>query len=479
MPEPGNGPPAMGADLGRSTRSGHVASPSVDEPAASAGARGPASPARGFWHDLRTVLRRPDYRRLLATAVTSRLGDGFLFAAAGTYVLFDPNRQATAAGYAVAFTVIYLPYSLIGPFAGIALDRWPRRQVLLASSVVRAATATILALTLVGGTTDALFAALVLLAFGLNRFFLAGIGASIPKVVPGEELVMANAVTPTIGTLFFSLGGLGAVALSTASAGSDGNGTVLVTTTAAACFAAAAALMLRLGRDRLGPDTDADLPRVSSAVATVVLGLVGAVRHLRQRYPAGWALLVMAAHRFAFGFVIAQTVVLYRNHFFRPDQVDQALGAIAASGLALAGGIGLAVVLTPIASRRMRKERWMVLLLGLGAAGVLLPAAVLAPWTVTTSGVLLGLSTQGVKICVDSLVQEWTADDVRGRAFSIYDMLFNLALVSSAVLAALVLPEDGVSPAGFVAMAGLMLAVAVGYARATATQRYRAEPLPV
>jgi MFS family permease len=437
-----------------------------------------AGGAGGLRRDLRVVLRRADYRRLLATAVTSRLGDGFLLAAAGTYVLFDPNRQATAAGYALAFTVIYLPYSLIGPFAGIALDRWPRRQVLLASSVVRALTAATLAALLVAGTSDAVFAVLVLLAFGLNRFFLAGIGASIPAVVPADELVMANAVTPTIGTLFFSVGGLGALALSGAVAGGDGGGTFVVVAAAAACFTLAALLMLRLAPHALGPDGTADLPAVTSAVATVVMGLVGAVRHLTQRYPAGWALLVMAAHRFTFGFVIAQTVVLYRNHFYRPEQVDDALAAITTSGLALASGIGLAVVLTPIATRRMRKERWMVLLLAVGALGVLVPAAWLAPATVTVAGVLLGLSTQGVKICVDSLVQQWSADDVRGRAFSLYDMLFNLALVSSAVAAALVLPADGVAAAGFVAMAALMLAVAGLYGRATSTARYRNEPLP-
>jgi MFS family permease len=438
----------------------------------------PGHPRGGFWPDLRLVLRRAPYRRLLATAVTSRLGDGFLFAAAGTYVLFDPNRQATAAGYALAFTLIYLPYSLIGPFAGIALDRWPRRQVLLASSVVRAMTAATLAALLVAGTSDAVFAVLVLLAFGLNRFFLAGIGASIPAVVPPDELVMANAVTPTIGTLFFSVGGLGAVALSGAAGGGDGSGTFVVVAAAAACFTLAALLMLRLAPHALGPEGTADLPAVRSAVATVVLGLVGAVRHLARRYPAGGALLVMAAHRFTFGFVIAQTVVLYRNHFYRPEQVDDALAALTASGLALAGGIGLAVVLTPIATRRMRKERWMVLLLAVGALGVLVPAAWLAPATVSLAGVLLGLSTQGVKICVDSLVQQWCADDVRGRAFSLYDMLFNLALVGSAVAAALVLPPDGVAPAGFVAMAALMLAVAVLYGRATSTARYRSEPLP-
>jgi MFS family permease len=435
--------------------------------------------ARGLRRDLRVVLRRADYRRLLATAVTSRLGDGFLLAAAGTYVLFDPNRQATAAGYALAFTVIYLPYSLIGPFAGIALDRWPRRQVLLASSVARAASAVALAVALVGGTSDALFATLVLVAFGLNRFFLAGIGASIPAVVPRDELVMANAVTPTIGTLFFSAGGLAAVSLRGLVGGADGLGDVLVVAAAAACFALASLLMLRLRRDQLGPHGTDDLPKVSSAAAAIVLGLVGAVRHLRERYPAGWAMLVMATHRFAFGFVVAQTVVLYRNSFYGPQQVDAALAALAGSALALAGGIALAVVLTPIATRRMPKERWMVGLLLLGAGAVLLPAAVLAPWSVTAAGVLLGLSTQGVKICVDSLVQQWTADDVRGRAFSLYDMLFNLALVSSAVLAALTLPPDGATAVGFVAMALLMAGAALVYRRATTSARYRAEPVPV
>jgi hypothetical protein len=351
--------------------------------------------------------------------------------------------------------------------------------VLLASSVARAASAVILAIALVGGTSDALFATLVLLAFGLNRFFLAGIGASIPAVVPRDELVMANAVTPTIGTLFFSLGGLTAVSLRSLAGGAGGLGDALVVAASAACFALASLLMLRLGRDQLGPHGTDDLPRVSSAAAAIVLGLVGAIRHLRERYPAGWALLVMAAHRFAFGFVIAQTVVLYRNYFYGPAQVDAALGALAGSALALAGGIGLAVVLTPVATRRMPKERWMVGLLVLGAGAVLLPAAVLAPWSVTAAGVLLGLSTQGVKICVDSLVQQWTADDVRGRAFSLYDMLFNLALVSSAVLAALTLPPDGATAVGFLAMSVLMAGVAVVYRRATTSARYRSQPVPV
>jgi len=433
--------------------------------------------ARGFLRDLRVVWQHSYYRRLLATNLTSRLGDGFLLASAGTYVLFDPREAATLSDFALASIALYLPYSLIGPFAGVVLDRWPRRQVLLVASMLRAVSATMLAVLVAVGVPLPVFAVVLLATVGLNRFFIAGVGASIPRVVPLDELVMANAVTPTLGTLTFAAGGLAAVAVRDA-AGGAGSGDAAIMGVAAACFAGAALLMLRLPRAQLGPDSTDGLPAVSSAVALVVAGLVGAIGHLRERLPAGWALLVMTAHRFAFGFVVAQSVVLFRNYFFDPDEVDEALAAVAASGLAIALGIGIAVLLTPVATRRMRKERWMVALLALGAVTILLPGAVLQVWSVMVAAVFLGLTTQGVKICVDSLVQQWADDEYRGRAFSIYDMLYNVALASSAIVAALVLPPDGVAALGFVAVGALIAATGALYARATTSPRYRSQRLP-
>jgi MFS family permease len=424
--------------------------------------------------DVRVVWRHAYYRRLLATNLTSRLGDGFLLASAGTYLLFDPREAATLSDFAIASIALYLPYSLIGPFAGVVLDRWPRRQVLFGASMLRAVSATGLAAVVAAGAPLPVFAVVLLVTVGLNRFFIAGVGASIPRVVPLDELVMANAVTPTLGTLTFTAGGLAAVAVRGA-AGGSGTGDAAIMVVAAVCFAAAALLMLRIPRAQLGPETTDGLPAVSSAVALVVAGLVGAIGHLRERVPAGWALLVMATHRFAFGFVVAQTVVLFRNYFFDPDEVDEALGAVAASGLAIGLGIGISVLLTPVATRRMRKERWMVGLLALGAVTILLPAAVLQVWAVMVAAVFLGLSTQGVKICVDSLVQQWADDEYRGRAFSIYDMLYNVALASSAIVAALVLPPDGVAALGFVGVAVLIAATAVLYGRATSSTLYRSQ----
>ena len=77
--------------------------------------------------------------------------------------------------------------------------------------------------------------------------------------------------------------------------------------------------------------------------------------------------------------------------------------------------------------------------------------------------VLLGLAVQGGKIAVDTIVQRDTDDEFRGRAFSLYDMLYNSAFVAAAALAALVLPDTGYSRIAFGALAIAYLVAAAWF----------------
>src|SRR3954469_12413850 len=70
---------------------------------------------------------------------------------------------------------------------------------------------------------------------------------------------------------------------------------------------------------------------------------------------------------------------------------------------------------------------------------------------------VLGLITQGAKIATDTIVQSSVDDGFRGRIFSLYDVLFNVAFVGAAARAAVILPPDGRS-------AVLVVTVAVVYA---------------
>lgn len=104
--------------------------------------------------DLRMLLRVRDFRRLLTVRLLSQAADGVFQVALATYVVFSPEKQTSAAAIASAMAVLLLPYSLIGPFAGVLLDRWRRRQVFLYGNLLRAVLAALTAALMVTGVPD-------------------------------------------------------------------------------------------------------------------------------------------------------------------------------------------------------------------------------------------------------------------------------------------------------------------------------------
>jgi LPXTG-motif cell wall-anchored protein len=55
----------------------------------------------------------------------------------------------------------------------------------------------------------------------------------------------------------------------------------------------------------------------------------------------------------------------------------------------------------------------------------------------------VGLCGQGIKVTNDALVQSKIKDEFRGRVFAFYDVAVNAGIVSSAIIAAIVLPKTG------------------------------------
>ena len=197
-------------------------------------------------------MRRRDFRQLFATRLTSQGGDGAFQVGLATLVFFSAERAATAAAAAAAFTLAFLPYTIVGPFAGVLLDRWRRRQIMLVANLVRTVLVLVVVAVVLRGSVGFTLSLLVLTCLSLNRFFLAGLGASLPHVVPADELVMANAVAPTSGTVAALLGAAAGFAVRRAAGHGDAaDAAVLVV--AAAAYLGAALLTLRMARDLLGP----------------------------------------------------------------------------------------------------------------------------------------------------------------------------------------------------------------------------------
>lgn len=78
---------------------------------------------------------------------------------------------------------------------------------------------------------------------------------------------------------------------------------------------------------------------------------------------------------------------------------------------------------------------------------------------------MLGVTTQGAKIATDTIVQSAVDDGFRGRIFSVYDVLFNVAFVGAAAVAALMLPSDGRSVSLVLTVAAVYASIAAAMAR--------------
>ncbi len=421
--------------------------------------------------DLRALWPLTGFRRLFAVRLVSQCADGMFQVGLATLFFFSPENASTAGGVAAAFAVLLLPFTVVGPWAGVFLDRWRRRQVLLVGNAVRTGLVLVIAaLMLTAGVGPAVYV-LALVTLSVNRFLLAALSASLPKVVAGPLLITANSLTPTLGSAAaFAGGGVGFVLGRLIPAGRERDAATLVV--AAAVMAAAAALALRLGRDQLGPDEPAATP-LRSALAAVWQDLADGARYLLARRTPAQALGIMAWHRLCYGVAFMASILIARNLLSDPADVDAGLATFALILGGSAAGFVLAVLVTPVFAPRVGPHRWIVGCLLLAVVSQLLLVWTVARPAVIAGAVLLGLAAQAAKIAVDTIVQRDAEDRYRGRAFALYDVLYNAAFVGAAALGAAMLPDTGWSPVAFAGLAVAYLAGALLYGRAPAA------PVPV
>jgi MFS family permease len=416
----------------------------------------------GSMHALRDVLRSRDFRRLFSVRIVAQFGDGLLQASLATFVLFSPEREPDPVRVAAAFAILLLPFSIIGPFAGVFLDRWSRRNVLVRANILKALTTVIVLAVVMSGDDGLVLGVSVLIVLGIGRFVLAGLSASLPHVVSGPDLVTANALTPTAGTIAAAVGGVVGITLRSVVGGGDA-GSQFILMCAIACYLVAGFIATRMAVGLLGPHGEKPI----DSVAGVVRGLISGVGELREHARAGRAITVVAAHRIAFGVLLVGGLLLVRNTFNDQADADAALGQFAIlTGFTAAGAL-IAAIITPNLTRHLGAVNWSAIALvqagTLGIAAMVIGATAPAFSLVLAGGFSIGFAGQAVKVCSDTLVQQNIPDDHLGRVFALFDMIVNVSLVAGVTVMALLSPISGQAPVVYTAMGALLLLTAAWY----------------
>ena len=392
----------------------------------------------GIW----PVSKGSRLNRILTIRWSGQLTDGLFQSALASFVLFSPERAPNAISAALAFAVVLLPYSLIGPYVGIFLDRFSRQRIIRNCNYLRAANLLIIAWLVNSGSTGVVLTLFVLFAFGVNRLILSGLSAGLPLLVKREELIAANALAVTGGTIWVVIGGgIGIGIKNLLSQNSDADfADAVVILIASLGFLTAALACFRLNKYEIGP-LEHEVSAESRGYSEVLEGLM----ILRSHSDALRGILSIGIQRGGITALTLMALLLERNSFNDPADPDAGLAGFGMA-LAIAGvGIGLGAIISPYGVIKFGRHRWMRLLMFLCIPPLLIYAAGINEISMIGSAFLVGLCGQGIKVTNDALVQSKITDEYRGRVFAFYDVAVNAGIVTGAIGAALILPDNGVT----------------------------------
>lgn len=410
-----------------------------------------------------------DFRNLTVVRLFGQSGDGTAQVGMASYLLFSPQSQTSAWAVAGVLALTMLPYSLVGPFVSVLLDRFSRQRISILVDTVRVLCSVVLVALisnhLTSGASQVTLTLMLLVMLSLNRFTLAGLQAGLAHTVSDDEYLDASSIMPMIGPIGLIVGGgsAGAIRLLVGARVGVDEANALIFGLAALLFAGSALICIRIPRTGLGPSSDAH----HETVTEVASGLARAVRHLASRRPAWLALSVQCVVRIGYGLLMALVIVTYRNHLTPPGNLNAALAGIGVWFLVSGVGFALSGIIAAPLGHRLGVRRCIIVLLVVMAASQALLGSIYWIPTLVVHGFLIGLVGQSVKIQVDTVVVAHIDDVFRGRVFTLYDMSYNMSTVLGAVIGAIVLPANGVSVPVTVATGVAYLLAGLGFAAAS------------
>jgi MFS family permease len=432
----------------------------------------------------RVLAGHRDLRLMLSAGLTSSTGDWILRVGLA-YRVYALTGSTVAS--ALTMMASFLPQMLLSPVAGVLADRWDRKRTMIAANLLLAAG--LLPLLLVRSSGQ-LWIVLAVLAWEgtIAQFFFPAQQAMVPRLVPEDQLVTANALAGQIanasrlagsalGGVIAAAGGIGAVTLADA-----------------ASFVISAALIALIRADgRIRPGQAAPEPAASahrgiacrpagSGLAALRSELAGGLRLVAQHHvlrPLMVCILVVSVGEGIMSTLFAPFV----RHVL--DGSSQAYGTVAAAQAVggIIGGIVAASVGHRVPAERMLG--WGAVSLGLADLAIFLyPLAYVAVWPAAIGMVAAGIPGAVLLAGAMTLFQTSTEDSYRGRVYGALNAAEGAAILAGTVAAGFLAQLAGIIPvlsvqgAGYVVAGLMMLAVLRSTRRRRADGALRIRPAP-
>jgi len=152
----------------------------------------------------RKILKNRNFFLLWLGQIISQLGDRLDQMALIAFVYLRAPGSTVEMAKILSFTII--PVFLIGPIAGVYVDRWNRRRTMYICDLLRAALVFTIPFFLFYSKSLVPIYVIIFITFSIGRFFVPAKLSIIPELVEEKDLLLANSLVSTTGMIAAILG---------------------------------------------------------------------------------------------------------------------------------------------------------------------------------------------------------------------------------------------------------------------------------
>lgn len=401
----------------------------------------------------RDILKNRNFSLLWTGQTISQFGDRLdQMALIALIHKFAPG-STTSIAKLMAFTI--LPVFLIGPIAGVYVDRWDRRRTMIISDILRGLLVLLIPFYFMKMSSMVPIYCVVFLVFCIGRFYVPAKMSIIPDLVRTDDLLLANSLVNTTG-MIAAMFGLGLGGILVGMVGAEGGflmdgASFLIS--GILIFFLSTRLMHELKKERL-----VDVGRgIADVIRRSVAGeLKETFVFLMRQKEIRSCLAVLFFLWAALGAVYVVSIVFVQQVFSSATKevgfLVVGLGAGLFAGTLLYGRIG------------HRTDGFKTVFACMAACGVVLSIFVLAVLKMPNLllalilAFFLGLVVSPIMVVSNTLVQQLTDNTMRGKVFSSLEIVVHFAFLLSMLISAPL--ADRIGAVKILLSVGILLIVA-------------------
>ena len=434
--------------------------------------RRPLDNFAGFFNKLFSPFTNRAFAVLMGVQFLAQAGQGAVQGAIGKSIGFGGQKgfdiqNVPSADYLLKVVLfLYLPYTVISPFIGVFIDRFPRRRVMWWANLIVAAIVSIIAIVVLiplgsdssegkAFATAGLILALIA-AQAVARIALAVKGAALPDVSSGKDLLQGNGLSQAGGAVAQIAGIVVGVAFGGLIAAWVG------VIAGAAVLVVGAFVAMQMEHVEVRQHATTFAQEAGQVIRTIVAG----VKEVAGRAPAALGLTSFQMMRYQFWGFGLFVFALYAKNLVQggADKADTLSLVLSGIGGLFGGALGLVIA-------QKLKDKIPPIRLLLFAMFLMGGSTLVFGGLVSKLGFALMLfcgffSFFLGKISADTITQQAMPDDFRGRAFALYDIAYNIGFILPALILSVIWVEGSSTRTRIILMASgaifLVLTALVG-----------------